>query len=111
LHNRFEWDNRLAGEKYRLIQARELITSVKIVYREADENEDAHTARVWQSVRDRQGYAYEPAEKVAANPVTAELVLRDAEREWRQMYRRYRHLQEFFTMIRQDLDRESDAAA
>lgn len=111
LHDHFEWSNQIAGEKYRLIQARELIASVKVVYREPDENDDGRAARVWHSVRDQQGYAYQPADEIAKDPVAAELVLRDAEREWRQMYRRYRHLQEFFTMIRQDLDKEGEEAA
>ena len=34
LHTRLEWDNRVAGDAWRLEQARELIRSVRVRYRE-----------------------------------------------------------------------------
>lgn len=104
LHNRFEWDDSVAAHKYRLDQAHELITSIKITFRKAEDTED-RSVRAFHAVRDGQGFAYEPVEKVVHNPVIREVVLADMEREWRQLYQRYQTFTEFATMVQKDLEK------
>jgi hypothetical protein len=107
LHERFEWDDKVAGEAHRLDQARRLIRSVRVVYREADEKEAARTVRAYHSVRDEQGSAYKPLKEVQESPLLTKLVLQDMEREWRQLKRRYGHFEEFLKLIRAELEQEA----
>lgn len=104
LHSRFEWDNRVAGEAWRRAQAQELIRSVKVVYREATETEEARSVRAFHAVRRESGHVYEPAEKVAEDPFMKRLVLADMQREWLALRRRYEQFAEFVEMVRRDLD-------
>lgn len=104
LHNRFEWDNKVAGEAYRRQQAHELIRSVRVVYREATDKDEARSVRAFHAVRSEDDYVYEPAEKVAGDPLLQKIVLRDMEREWRQLVRRYGQFEEFLKLVRSDLE-------
>lgn len=112
LHGRFEWRDDVAAERYRVEQARQLIRSVRVVYKPADEKNAQVLGRAFHAVRDsEEEYVYEPAEKVAADPVLSKLVLADMEREWRTLRRRYQHFAEFRDLVRADLsEMESDAA-
>lgn len=103
LHSRFEWDNRVAGERWRREQAHELIRSVKVVYREPSETDPGADVRAWHAVRSDDGHVYEPAETVATDEFMSALVLRDMEREWRAMHRRYGGFREFVAMVRGDV--------
>lgn len=111
LHDRFEWDNRIAGPAYRLIQAQELIARVKVTYKPATDKEPSKTVRQWHAIRtdepENGGYAYEPAEKIAADPLARAMLLRDMEREWQTLKRRWSEFTEFAEMIRRDLDDEA----
>jgi hypothetical protein len=109
LHSRFEWDDSVAGEKYRRAQAQELIRSVKVVYREATETERAKSVRAFHAIRREHGHVYEPAEKVVEDPFAKKLLLADMEREWRALFRRYQDFKEFADMVRRDLDEEKAA--
>jgi hypothetical protein len=101
LHSRFEWDNRVAGEKYREVQAGELIRSVKV--RRSIGDDDTEAVNAYHSVTRADGTAYEPIEEIMADEVSVQIVLRQAEREWRQMHRRYKHLAEFLKIVREDV--------
>lgn len=103
LHSRFEWDDSVAGEQWRRSQAQELIRSVKVVYREATDNEEARTVRAFHAVRGEDGHVYEPVEKVVEDPFTKRLVMADMEREWKALKRRYEHFSEFSSLVLQDL--------
>ena len=107
LHDRFEWDNEVAGEAYRLEQARRLIRSVRVVYREADEKESARTVRAFHAIRDEEGTAYRPVEEVQESPLLTKLLLQDMEREWKQLMRRYGQFEEFLKLVRDDLEQEA----
>jgi hypothetical protein len=107
LHNRFEWDDKVAGEAHRLDQARRLIRSVRVVYREADERENARTVRAFHAIRDEYGTAYRPVEEVTESPLLSKLLLQDMEREWRQLKRRYGHFEEFLALVAADLKQEA----
>lgn len=102
LHSRFNWDNEEAGHQWRLHQAGELIRSVKISFKPS-EDEEERTVRVFHAIRTNTGHSYEPIEKVVANPVAQEILLRDMEREWRQMFARYKNLEAFAAMVQKDL--------
>lgn len=104
LHQRFEWDNAAAGEQWRKQQAADLIRSVKVVYKEATETEEARTVRAFHAVRGPKGHAYQPADKVAEDPLTRRMVLADMEREWQTLKRRYERFAEFTAMVRADLE-------
>lgn len=108
LHSRFEWDDAVAGEEYRRVQAAELIRSVKVVYKEATETEPEKKVRAWQAVREESRYV--PVAEAAADPNIAAIILADAQREWRALYRRYAHLSEFVEMVRADLTRSEPEA-
>lgn len=103
LHSRFEWDDSVAGERYRIDQARELIRTVKVKYTQRDGSASDLRGFVSISRVDTPSREYLPVEEVAADPLMARLVLRDAEREWRELFARYQHLDEFIQMVRGDI--------
>jgi hypothetical protein len=84
-------------------RAHELIQSVKVVYREADDNGPERSVRAWQCVRNEMGHAYQPVEKVVADSFSRQLVLRDMEREWKQLLARYETFEEFLALVSSDL--------
>lgn len=102
LHNRFEWDNRVAGELWRQEQASALIRSVKVVYRKPD-SEQKLEVRAFHAIAGPDGHGYEPNEKVVNDPLLRAIVLRDMEREWKQMKARYSDFEEFYELVRSDL--------
>jgi len=112
LHGRFEWDDSVAGEKYRLEQASRLIRAVKIEFT-APQSEEKRFIRAFSSLYEsgepeRQGYA--PTEEVLENPITRKILLGNMQRDISQLKKRYGHLTEFAEMMRQAIDGEEDAA-
>jgi hypothetical protein len=103
LHSRFEWDDSVAAERYRLDQARQLIREVKITFvpRGATEPE---SVRGYFSVPSPEGRAYQPTEEIANNPLMLKMLLNDMSRDWNRMRERYGHLVEFTDMVRRHLD-------
>lgn len=102
LHNRFEWDDTEAAEKWRRHQAHELITSVRVTYTAADG--EPREVRAFHAVRTERGHVYEPAERVVQDELMTRVLMADMEREWRTLKRRYDHFAEFRAMVRRDLD-------
>lgn len=104
LHHRFEWDNSIAGEKYREIQAAQIIRSVKITYNAAGSTEP-RTVRGFLPLQreDSPAASYRPVHEVFANELTREMVLRQFRMEWQQLKARYSHLEEFAAIIRDSL--------
>jgi hypothetical protein len=103
LHNRFEWDDSVAAERYRLDQARQLIREVKITFIPRGAT-DPQSVRAYHSVPDPQGRAYRPTEEIANNPLMLRMLLNDMNRDWSRMRERYGHLVEFTEMVRRHLD-------
>lgn len=98
LHNKFEWDNRVAGEKYRLQQAHELIRSVKIKYARGDDT--TGVVRKFHAVRSSEGgYEYRSAEDVVLDDVSRVTLLRDMQRDFQQLRARYAHFSEWAEML------------
>jgi hypothetical protein len=106
LHDKFEWDNDLAGEAYRLGQARTLIRTVKIRYVSDTTDTGSPPVRAFASVKTPNGRVYEPMEEVVADPFKAQLVLNDMKREWQAMMNRYRGFNEFWELVKADLPKE-----
>lgn len=101
LHPRFEWDDAVAGEAYRKVQAAELIRSVKVIYTETPEG-DERSVRAWSSLQreqnpDRRGYV--PTEELLQDEFTRKLLLRQCARDLQDLKRKYGHLEEFADML------------
>lgn len=107
LHDRFEWDNTVAGEKYREEQARGLIRTVRVV--EVHGDTDVTSVRAFHSVPRPAGQTYVPLDEVIADPFTRTIVLKAAEREWRRVFSRNKHLAEFIDMVLRDLGEQQSA--
>lgn len=103
LHSRFEWDDAVAAEAYRRDQAHELIQSVKVVYRKANESGSERAIRAFHAVRREKGYVYEPVEKVVDSPMTQKILLQDMEREWKSLFKRFQEFEEFLALVRRDV--------
>jgi hypothetical protein len=103
LHERFEWDDTVAAERWRLEQAHELIRSVRVVYQEGADGKPPKDVRAWQAVRDERGHVYEPADRVATDPLLRKMVLADMERDWRTLKQRYENFQEFWQLLREEV--------
>jgi hypothetical protein len=102
LHSRFTWDDAEAAEKYRLNQAHELIQSVKVSYR--DDQGRPKDVRQFHAVRREQEFVYEPLTEIANDDVTRQILLRDMERDWKTLKKRYDGVREFLDLVRRDLD-------
>ncbi len=102
LHTRFDWNDATAAEKWRLEQAHELIQTVKVSYR--DSNGRSQEIRQFHAVRREQEFVYEPLDEIAKDDIGSQILLRDMEREWKTLKRRYQHVAAFFDLVRSDVD-------
>ncbi len=106
LHSRiFDKAPREAAEAYYTERAHELIRVARVRFPTLDMG-DRRTVRAFQAVRSEQStslYTYEPAEEVAADPFRRQLVLREMEREWKQLRTRFEMFEEFTAMVVADL--------
>lgn len=102
LHDRFEWDDAVAGEKFRLVQAHELIQSVRIRYVSGDRSK---TIRGLVAVArpDSPQPVYEPAEEALQDPLRKKLILQQMERDWRSLRARYEDVAEFAELVLRDM--------
>lgn len=111
LHSRFEWNDELAADSYRIEQARTLIRTVKVRYVSESTSEASDSVRAFSSVRTPQGgHAYEPTTEVVTDPVKRKILLADMRREWVSMRRRYQAMQEFWSLVKSDLPEDEIAA-
>lgn len=105
LHSRFEWDDSVAAEKWRHEQAHELITSVRVSYKDAGGK--PREIRQFHAIRREQGHVYEPVENVLRDEVMTRILLADMEREWRALRKRYDQFSEFRSMVLGDLSEKA----
>lgn len=104
LHDRFEWDNLVAGEAWRRTQASELIRSVRMAYAERpDGSGEPKFVRAFASLHQagehtERGYA--PVEEVLADDFRRKMLLRECERAIAELQHRYSHLEEFSALLR-----------
>src|SRR5258708_39882202 len=107
LHGRFEWDDSVAGHKYRLTQARQLIRVVRETY--IDRNGNPEDVRFFHAVAREEGHVYEPLPEVLGDDLATKVLLQSMEREWRQLRKRYEKFSEFTQIVLRDLS--SDVAS
>lgn len=98
LHNRFEWDDGVAGEAYRRDQAAALIRSVHIRFT-PEPDKPAHEVKVRAFVSAYENGQYYPSEEVGRVPEMTAAVLAHMQREWRQLRLRYEAHAEFWALI------------
>lgn len=101
LHARFEWDDGVAGERYRLEQAHDLISEVRVSY--SLSTGERRSVRGFHAVRasDVDQYDYEPIEDVLADPFKRKIVLADMQRQIGELVARYEHIGEFWQILKQ----------
>lgn len=104
LHSRFEWDDEVAGEAYRLVQAGALIRSVRVVYREATATEPSRTVRAFHSVPTDDGREYRSVEEIARDDFSRQVLIREMQRAWKDMKRRYSDFEEFWALVRAEAE-------
>lgn len=106
LHHRFEWDDTIAGERFREHQASELIRSVNIQYTITGEPSEI---RAFLSVRigDTPDREYVPTEVAMADPFTSKLLLQEFDREWKRFKARYGRLVEFRDVVLASLSEDA----
>lgn len=101
LHSRFEWDDRIAGEAYRLTQAGQLL---RVTFKPDPTKPTDLRAFVAVKGEDTPTSDYIPTTEALADPFTRELVLRSMKRDWQTFQRRYKHMAEFAEFIRQQVE-------
>jgi hypothetical protein len=106
LHAQFEWDDSVAGEKYRLRQAGDLIRSHKVTITRvrAEGTVEDHHIRQWMPERLAVPESGTPGNYVPVDTVTAPgqvVLLQKMQRDIQSLRRRYEHLQEFWDEIGQ----------
>jgi hypothetical protein len=99
LHDRFEWDDGVAGEAYRLIQARELIMKVKMRF--TDSTGETRTVRRFYAIRasDADQYDYEDVEEALRDSFRRKLLMNEMRRRLDELEQQYGALQEFWAAI------------
>lgn len=101
LHSHFEWDDTVAGEKFRLDQARQLIRC-EVTHVVGLDNLPRNV-RAFVSVRPNEEaeQRYIPEEEARLNPFTRALVLQQMRSDIAALTRRYEHLSEYWDMVRE----------
>lgn len=103
LHDRFEWDDGIAGERYREVQAAELIRSVTVTFQQAAQREKTQV-RVFHHVETADaGPHYVPLSELSNDDYLRRQVLDRANREWKTLYSRYQGLSGWLDVVRRDI--------
>ena len=97
LHPCFEWDDEIAAENFRLVQARKLIGS--IVVAEIDDEIVAAETRAFVHVTVDNNVRYEPIQIAMANNAMRDEVLSRAKREIKLWRARYAAYEEFANLM------------
>jgi hypothetical protein len=105
LHTRFEWNNTIAAEKYRRVQAHDLIRSVRVNYT-SPKTGNPISIRAFHAVKKDDGtrkYAYEPAAVVIQDPMIMRLLRAEMRRDWEALKRRYENFEEFWDLVESEV--------
>lgn len=103
LHSAFEWDDEAAAERFREVQARQIVRSVVLVP-QPERGETAPIIRAYVSLHDPatdHQRAYKPTMEALANPLDAEEVKRRLRHELLALRRRYMDLLDVAEMLKQ----------
>jgi hypothetical protein len=99
LHARFEWSDAVAAERYRLDQARELISAVRVSY--ISPSGETRSIRAFHALRASDDeFIYEDVETIAGDPFKRKLLVNEMKRDIAEMVARYETLQEFWAELR-----------
>lgn len=101
LHSRFEWDDKIAGHKYRLEQAGQLL---RVTFKPAPGRPQELRAFMATRGEDTPRADYVPTEEAFADPFLREMSLRAMKRDWKAFESRYKHHAEFADFIRQQAE-------
>jgi hypothetical protein len=103
LHSRFDWDDTVAAHKWRLEQASQLLRAVKMPASPTRPGD----LRAFVAVKGAQAHSsdYVPTGEAMEDEFARKLVLRNMEREWRTLKRRWEHMREFADLIARDFPR------
>lgn len=96
LHSEFEWDDKVAAESYREVQASKLIRSICVV--ESDSSQSTEPVRAYVTV---EPHHYEPIKAVMEVEDKRGALLQQALRDMQAFARKYRQLQEMSAVIKQ----------
>lgn len=111
LHSRFEWNDEVAGEKYRIVQAQQLIRAVKIEY--TDSAGEKKRVRGFFPIRDveenPEKIGYSPTEDIVQDDMCLKILMRQLERDIADLKRKYGHLAEFAKIMRDEFGGEAVA--
>ena len=110
LHMHFVWDDSVAGELYRCNQAAQMIRRVTI--RRTNTDGDDVVTRAWVSRTEIEGRTnedqptghYLPVEVVISSPDLRPKYEQAMEREWRNLYMKYKEYQTFIQMVAADIE-------
>jgi hypothetical protein len=99
LHSMFEWNNEIAGEKYRLHQATIIILSLKV---EKETEEKPKTLRAYYNVSESEKKgSFINVDSAFSNPDTQEIILKRALREFQAFRTKYENLKEFAKVFKE----------
>lgn len=101
LHNLFEWDDKVAAEKYRLNQARQIIQQIVIV--NDHPNAEPRQIRAFVTESKNDGH-YQLITTVIENPDTYEVLLKRAKFELQMFKDKYQSILEFKELF-EEIDR------
>jgi|1186.fasta_scaffold988555_2 hypothetical protein len=105
LHDRFEWNDEIAGHRYRIVQAQELIRKVYLTVADDETTHPLRRVRAFGNVPvEVGGRAYLPTGEIMRDPKMADAFMEEAERAWRALWARYGHLAEFRAIVLRDVD-------
>lgn len=90
LHKCFEWNDTIAGHKYRCIQAQQVVRSLIVI---KEESEEKTPLRLFYNTGDRTG-EYKPVKMVMKSEDEYESLLRKAQDELRAFKKKYSFLTE-----------------
>jgi len=104
LHDYFQWDNKKAGERWRIFQARQLINHIEYVieYEEQEKTVPLFISIVRQDADEKPRREYVSIDVVAKDKDLYELTLQEALKElmaWQMKYQNLKELREIFGAI------------
>lgn len=93
-HGMFEWDDEVAAHGFRLVQARQIIRSIRVVAPEADDDDGRSSPPAFLHVRGATTEGYMSTDAAMASDDLRALVLGEALAHLRGLQSRYDHLAE-----------------
>lgn len=92
IHGDFEWDDAVAGEKYRIVQAQKMIRCLKVVVKTSDKKKEPQTFRILQKTS--KSHVFKTNSFFVSNKSEYERLLEQALRELKGFRERYKKLAE-----------------